>query len=161
MLLEVTRMAKKICWCRQTHHSMATIEVSSDTMCKLQSASTFFCKASILVSSSAFAHIPLKQCRMSLTLPSSPATANSFQDGTRLESHTTGALGLMPETRDEVQQITNDGERDISEPSTEKKQKKKWTDEETQMLADGCNTVSSISFYSTLSSINHSLVGHR
>jgi len=41
-----------------------------------------------------------------------------------------------------MRKIANNGEGTTSEPVTEKKQRKKWTAEETQMLVDGCNTVS-------------------
>jgi hypothetical protein len=40
-----------------------------------------------------------------------------------------------------MRKIANDGDGTMSEPVAEKKQRKKWTSEETQMLVDGCNTV--------------------
>jgi hypothetical protein len=46
----------------------------------------------------------------------------------------------MPEKRGKMRKIDGDGT--ASEPVAEKKQRKKWTTEETQMLVDGCNTVS-------------------
>jgi hypothetical protein len=48
----------------------------------------------------------------------------------------------MPEKRGKMRKIANDGDGTMSEPIAEKKQRKKWTAEETQMLVDGCNTVS-------------------
>ena len=48
----------------------------------------------------------------------------------------------MPEKRGKMRKIATDGDGTVSEPIAEKKQRKKWTVEETQMLVDGCNTVS-------------------
>lgn len=48
----------------------------------------------------------------------------------------------MPEKRGKMRKIAIETmESEMSEPAAEKKQRKKWTAEETQMLVDGCNTV--------------------
>lgn len=90
--------------------------------------------------------MPLKQRRVSLALPSSPrlVPAWSFRDDTGLESHVAETSGLAPEKRGKMRKIANDSDRDDPDlaPSQEKKQRKKWTTEETQMLVDGCNVVS-------------------
>ncbi|KDQ23614.1 hypothetical protein PLEOSDRAFT_1026837, partial [Pleurotus ostreatus PC15] len=42
---------------------------------------------------------------------------------------------LLPEKRGKMRRIA----KSAAGPSSEKKQRKKWTTEETQMLVDGCN----------------------
>jgi len=55
----------------------------------------------------------------------------------------------MPEKRGKMRKISNSGNRDDSDLvlSQEKKQRKKWTTEETQMLVDGCNVVSILNHF--------------
>lgn len=111
-------------------------------VCTPPSTSTFSFKAPFPATSSA-----LKQRRVSLALPSAPrlVPAWSFRDDTGLDSHTVASTSeLVPEKRGKMRKIANDdSEREMSEPvATEKKQRKKWNAEETQMLVDGCNVVS-------------------
>jgi len=63
----------------------------------------------------------------------------------------------MPEKKGKMRKIANDGEGTMSEPIAEKKQRKKWTAEETQMLVDGCNTVSLTSWAKSRPFINRRL----
>lgn len=108
---------------------------------KVPSASTFSFKAPFPASSSSTA---LKQRRVSLALPSSPRVVQawSFRDDTGLDSHVpeTVGSGLMPEKRGKMRKIAT--ATDDDSPLQEKKQRKKWSPEETQMLVDGCNRVS-------------------
>ncbi|KIY47083.1 hypothetical protein FISHEDRAFT_74996 [Fistulina hepatica ATCC 64428] len=74
----------------------------------------------------------LKQRRVSLALPASPAknmAAWDFRDDTGLAS-STSAVGRKSKAR------RVDGE---DEELTEKKPRRRWTDDETQMLVNGCN----------------------
>ena len=80
-------------------------------------------------------------------MPSAPriVPAWSFRDDTGLDAHAVASTSeLGPEKRGKMRKLdTDDGERELSEPvNAEKKQRKKWTAEETQMLVDGCNIVS-------------------
>lgn len=97
-----------------------------------------------------------QQRRVSLALPSSPRVfpAWSFRDDTSLGNV---ATALLPEKKGKMRKIaTEDGEvllgqpssstAGSSQPSMEKKQRKKWTMEETQMLVNGCNKVCSMPF---------------
>ncbi|KZP27868.1 hypothetical protein FIBSPDRAFT_817841 [Athelia psychrophila] len=83
----------------------------------------------------------LKQRRASLAQASAPRLVPvwSFRDDTELAVASTSELG--PEKRGKMRKIaTDDGEHELSEPvNAEKKQRKKWTAEETQQLVDGCN----------------------
>lgn len=47
----------------------------------------------------------------------------------------------MPEKRGKMRKIANDADDDDLSTFQEKRQRKKWTMEETQMLVDGCNAV--------------------
>jgi len=86
----------------------------------------------------------LKQRRVSLALPSSPrlVPACNFRDDTGLTFHTESAS--MPERKGKLRKIADDS---VSQPLEgglviqQKKQRKKWSEEETQMLVTGCNTV--------------------
>ncbi|EGN92622.1 hypothetical protein SERLA73DRAFT_172732 [Serpula lacrymans var. lacrymans S7.3] len=118
-----------------------------DSSCKPPSAHTFSFTAPFPSSSASSSSPPtsssLKQRRVSLALPSSPrlVPAWSFRDDTSLASHVAETSAMMPERKGKMRRIADDGERD--EPRgvviQEKKQRKKWTEEETQMLVDGCN----------------------
>ena len=83
----------------------------------------------------------LKQRRVSLALPSSTRVAWNFRDDTGVESHVpeTGASDLVPEKWRKMRKIAPLGDNEVPH---EKKQRKKWSDEETQMLVTGCNIVS-------------------
>ncbi|KAF4588468.1 hypothetical protein EYR40_010019 [Pleurotus pulmonarius] len=110
----------------------------------------------------------LKPRRVSLALPSSPRlvpdSAWNFRDDTGIDAHRTGHSNpsqgyesdtdvLLPEKRGKMRRIASDGDdftlgsttgasgsaEGAAGPSSEKKQRKKWTTEETQMLVDGCN----------------------
>jgi hypothetical protein len=88
----------------------------------------------------------LKQRRVSLALPSSPrlVPAWNFRDDTGLASHVAETSAVMPERRGKMRKIADDSyPRDKPDGFIiqQKKQRKKWSEEETQMLVDGCNTV--------------------
>ena len=106
--------------------------------CTPPSTSTFSFKAPFPTPSSS---LPLKQRRVSLALPSSPrlVPAWSFRDDTGLDSHIAGTSELTPERKGKMRKL--DMDQDTSDAMSEKRQRKKWTAEETQMLVDGCNTV--------------------
>ncbi|KAJ7572661.1 hypothetical protein C8J56DRAFT_874906 [Mycena floridula] len=72
-----------------------------------------------------------KQRRVSLALPSSPrlVPAWDFRDDTGLGSHVPECL--MPEKRGKMRKIAPEGD-------DEKRPRKKWSEEETKMLVDGC-----------------------
>ncbi|KAH7925000.1 hypothetical protein BV22DRAFT_1065728 [Leucogyrophana mollusca] len=121
----------------------------AESTCKPPSAPTFsftapFPAASSSASSASPNNSALKQRRVSLALPSSPrlVPAWNFRDDTGLASHVAETTGLMPERRGKMRKIADDG--DLEEHDgfiiQQKKQRKKWTEEETQMLVDGCNT---------------------
>ncbi|KAJ4490509.1 hypothetical protein J3R30DRAFT_3422273 [Lentinula aciculospora] len=94
---------------------------------KAPSVETFSFKAPLLPASST-AVGSSKQRRVSLALPSSPrvvpTSAWTFRDDTGLE-----------EKKGKLRKIATDGEEELHE----RKLRKKWTQEETQMLVDGCN----------------------
>ena len=87
----------------------------------------------------------LKQRRVSLALPSSPRVVQawSFRDDTGLEARGSSAAPASPEKKGKMRKISvDDTEIGGSKPrALEKRQRKKWTEEETQMLVNGCNTV--------------------
>ncbi|KAJ3886450.1 hypothetical protein GG344DRAFT_57419 [Lentinula edodes] len=95
---------------------------------KAPSVETFSFKAPLLPASSVAAAGSSKQRRVSLALPSSPrvvpTSAWTFRDDTGLE-----------EKKGKLRKIVTDGD----EESHERKLRKKWSQEETQMLVDGCN----------------------
>lgn len=112
----------------------------STTMSGVPFTSTFSFKAPYPATPS-----PLKQRRVSLALPSAPRIVQpwNFRDDTGLDSHvpeTEAAHQLMPEKRGKMRKIALADEEDV-DPTTEKRQRKKWSAEETQMLVDGCNRV--------------------
>ncbi|TFY67224.1 hypothetical protein EVJ58_g1781 [Rhodofomes roseus] len=87
----------------------------------------------------------LKQRRVSLALPSSPRLfpAFNFRDDTGVGVHSgEPSSGLGPEKKGKMRRIESDHpEEDMVQMTgpSEKKIRKKWTTEETQMLVDGCN----------------------
>ncbi|OSX56666.1 hypothetical protein POSPLADRAFT_1071881 [Postia placenta MAD-698-R-SB12] len=87
----------------------------------------------------------LKQRRVSLATNSSPriVPAWSFRDDTGVGVHSIDSSGLAPEKKGKMRRIESSIDRTDEEgalqPSTEKKPRKKWTMEETQMLVNGCN----------------------
>ncbi|KDQ50602.1 hypothetical protein JAAARDRAFT_186063 [Jaapia argillacea MUCL 33604] len=115
-----------------------------DTTCKPPSTSTFSFTAPFP------AH--LKQRRVSLATPSSPrlVPAWSFRDDTGLGAHAAGSSSAsVPGKKGKMRKIAVDGEWNEDggpdgdgkgDRPKEKRQRKKWTMEETQMLVDGCNT---------------------
>ncbi|GBE87059.1 hypothetical protein SCP_1003060 [Sparassis crispa] len=110
---------------------------------KLPTSSTFSFTAPFPTSqaSSSGASPSLKQRRVSLALPSSPRQfpAWSFRDDTGLGVHTAESV---PEKKGKMRRIDNGADRGEDEPAPlpmEKKQRKKWSMEETQMLVAGCN----------------------
>lgn len=125
--------------------SCEAIAPRGDSNIQVPSTSTFSFKAPFPASSSSFtAASPLKQRRVSLALPSSPRVVQAwnFRDDTDLDSHVpeTEASGLVPAKRGKMRKIAD------GEPFQEKKQRKKWSDEETQMLVAGCNRVSAVNY---------------
>ncbi|KAJ8596438.1 hypothetical protein M405DRAFT_166596 [Rhizopogon salebrosus TDB-379] len=83
--------------------------------------------------------------RVSLTLPSSPrlVQAWNFRDYTGLTSHVTETSAPMPERKGKMRKIADDGDRHETTSSfiiPHKKPCKKWSEEETRMLVEGCNT---------------------
>ncbi|KAI5120239.1 hypothetical protein M0805_007543 [Coniferiporia weirii] len=85
----------------------------------------------------------LKQRRVSLALASSPrlVPAWSFRDDTTIDSHVVSSSPLT-EKKGKMRKVAADeakpGDRTHA-PVPEKRQRKKWTEEETQMLVSGCN----------------------
>lgn len=89
-------------------------------------------------SSSARQDTLLKQRRVSLAFPSSSRVSWNFRDDTGLDSHVTenNSRPLVPEKREKVKKIVPGKDNEVFH---EKKQRKRWTEEETQMLVTGCN----------------------
>lgn len=87
----------------------------------------------------------IKQRRVSLALASSPKVfpAWSFRDDTTIDSHVTTGSTLVPEKKGKMRRIaTEDGTPADKAPLVaEKRQRKKWTEDETNMLVKGCNKV--------------------
>ncbi|KAI6030192.1 hypothetical protein EDC04DRAFT_102613 [Pisolithus marmoratus] len=87
-----------------------------------------------------------KHRRVSLALPSSPrlVPAWSFRDDTGLASHKSSdqQQPTMPERKGKVRKINNNSvdDGDSGLIIQQKKPRKKWTEQETQMLVTGCNT---------------------
>ncbi|THH04136.1 hypothetical protein EW145_g5748 [Phellinidium pouzarii] len=84
-----------------------------------------------------------KQRRVSLALSSSPrlVPAWSFRDDTGLDSHVASGSPLA-EKKGKMRKVAADESKTADRASAllpEKRQRKKWTEEETQMLVSGCN----------------------
>ncbi|KAJ7774136.1 hypothetical protein DFH07DRAFT_937225 [Mycena maculata] len=96
---------------------------------------------------------PQKQRRVSLALPSSPrlVPAWNFRDDTSVPYAPKGKIRRIDVTADDEDEEEHDEEEkdkdkdkahedgDAATPAPEKKVRRKWTPEETQMLVDGCN----------------------
>lgn len=112
----------------------------------LPPSSSFSFTAPFPTTSSANNQATVKQRRVSLALPSSPKIfpAWSFRDDTAVDSHVASSSAPPPEKKGKMRKIAMDNDKpsDKPPPPTEKRQRKKWSEEETQMLVDGCNTVS-------------------
>lgn len=127
----------------------------TSTMAQVPSSCTFSFKAPLTATpSSSSSHI--KQRRVSLALPSAPriVQAWTFRDDTGIHSHvpeTDSTHQLMPEKRGKMRKIAVSDETDIDPLEKEKRQRKKWSTEETKMLVVGCNRVCSLSFLMDLS----------
>ena len=116
------------------------------------STSTFSFKAPLLPSSSSV-HGPatasaLKHRRVSLASQSSPriVQAWSFRDDTGLDSQAASSSTngqLVPEKKGKMRKIDLSQTGDESSRQ-EKKPRKKWSEEETKMLVEGCQTVSNL-----------------
>lgn len=132
--------------------------VDSSSKLSLPSSSTFSFTAPFPILADGQPHP--KQRRVSLALPSSPrlVPAWSFRDDTRLDSHAASASCLAPEKKGKMRKIAADDHPIERVVYTEKRQRKKWTDEETQMLVDGCNVVSAYIYYLT-SKLSYSCSG--
>ncbi|ESK91491.1 meiotically up-regulated 152 protein [Moniliophthora roreri MCA 2997] len=126
-----------------TSVAQSSSPLKNQTKLSLPSSSIFSFKAPLPSSSSSSTSTsgvatPLKQRRVSMALVSSPRvvpeSAWSFRDDTGIEMRVAETC-LMPEKRGKMRKIAMDGD----EESGVKKQRKRWTKEETQMLVDGCN----------------------
>ncbi|KAG2742705.1 hypothetical protein P692DRAFT_20879037 [Suillus brevipes Sb2] len=123
---------------------------SADLSCKPPSTVTFsftapFPAVSSSISSTSSTSSALKQRRVSLALPSSPrlVPAWNFRDDTGLTSHVAETSAPMPERKGKMRKIAGDGDYRESVGAfiiQQKKPRKKWSEEETQMLVEGCNT---------------------
>ncbi|KAI6007071.1 hypothetical protein EDD15DRAFT_2394832 [Pisolithus albus] len=124
----------------------STSTTTTTTTTKPPSAPTFSFTAPLPPSSSSSSS--LKQRRVSLALPSSPrlVPAWNFRDDTGLASHKSSEqpATAMPERKGKVRKINNSVDEHCEPDSgliiQQKKPRKKWTEEETQMLVAGCNT---------------------
>lgn len=84
----------------------------------------------------------LKQRRISMASPNSPRVVPAwhFRDDTTVESHVAETTTLPERKRGKIRKISNQDDDDIAfDVATEKKLRKKWTKEETDMLVKGCN----------------------
>ncbi|EMD35191.1 hypothetical protein CERSUDRAFT_116659 [Gelatoporia subvermispora B] len=123
--------------------TMANVPAPEMSSC-LPSTSTFSFTAPFPTSSTPASSSSLKQRRVSLALPSSPRLfpAWSFRDDTGVGVHSSAdsATGV-PEKKGKMRKIAASSDHTDDDPpfQMEKKQRKKWTQEETQMLVAGCN----------------------
>ena len=96
-------------------------------------------------SESSSSQATIKQRRVSLALPSSPkvCSAWSFRDDTAVDKSVASTSSTpASEKKGKMRRVTADDKPlDKALPQPEKRQRKKWTEEETQMLVTGCNTV--------------------
>ena len=110
----------------------------------------------------------LKQRRVSLALPSTPRVVQpwSFRDDTTIDSHPqpqqqhASSSSTSSEKRGKMRKISpttglDDNDSSLALPVQEKKPRKKWTPEETQMLVDGCQRVCFVSFFFLLCHIHN------
>ena len=122
--------------------STSTQQESSTASMTVPSSSTFSFTAPYPPTSSTGT---IKQRRVSLALASSPKVfpAWSFRDDTTIDSHVTSGSSLVPEKKGKMRRIAaEDGTPADKAPAVaEKRQRKKWTEEETNMLVKGCNKV--------------------
>lgn len=128
-----------------------TMAASAERATQLPSTSTFSFSAPFPLSASTSASSapsPLKQRRVSLALPSSPRLfpAFSFRDDTGVGVHSAAdsSSTTSSEKKGKMRRIESDRpDEDVLQLSgpSEKKMRKKWTTDETQMLVDGCNKV--------------------
>lgn len=93
---------------------------------------------------------PNKQRRVSLALPaSSPRVPWDFRDDTGIagpsnaqeHQNSPSATGSSPKEPPKKTQVRKTEPQDPAAPLPEKKPRKKWSPEETQMLVEGCNRV--------------------
>lgn len=86
----------------------------------------------------------LKQRRVSLALPSSPKVTSpwNFRDDTRIDSSSGTSASKAADKKTKMRRASGTEAADRTAlTGPEKRQRKKWTEEETQMLVNGCNTV--------------------
>jgi hypothetical protein len=125
-------------------------DLEKDKRMGLPPSSTFSFTAPLLPASNSNNQATIKQRRVSLALPSSPKVfpAWSFRDDTAVDSQIASSSATAPEKKGKMRKITMDNDKPVDKapPPTEKRQRKKWTEEETQMLVTGCNTVRSDAF---------------
>ncbi|EJD05156.1 uncharacterized protein FOMMEDRAFT_139688 [Fomitiporia mediterranea MF3/22] len=86
----------------------------------------------------------LKQRRVSLALPNSPrlVPAWSFRDDTTIDAHVASSSQIPQDKKGKMRKASADEQKVADKASVqvpEKRQRKKWTEEETQMLVNGCN----------------------
>lgn len=117
---------------------MTGVEGNSITPGQAPSTETFSFKAPLLPASAS------KQRRVSLALASSPrvvpTSAWSFRDDTGLG--TSNNVQSTTKTKSKIRKLDKDYaaiELVLGEEPESKKLRKKWTQEETQMLVEGCN----------------------
>lgn len=113
------------------------------------SSSTFTFKAPYPPTTPGGSQGASKQRRVSLALPNTPrlVPAWNFRDDTTIDAHVTSSTPLTEKKgkmRRSASTATNPSDNRIGEILVvpEKRQRKKWTEEETQMLVNGCNIVS-------------------
>ena len=99
----------------------------------------------------------LKHRRVSLASQSSPRVVQawSFRDDTGLDSQAASSSThgqLLPEKKGKMRKIDLSQVGDDS-ARLEKKPRKKWSEEETMMLVEGCQTVSTYEYQSVSSRI--------
>lgn len=89
----------------------------------------------------------LKQRRISLALPSSPKVTDawSFRDDTGIDASASASSSPLAGRKGKMRRASAVEEAKLADRAAiavpEKRQRKKWTEEETQMLVDGCNIV--------------------
>jgi hypothetical protein len=100
----------------------------------------------------------LKHRRVSLVSQSSPRVVQawSFRDDTGLDSQAASSSTngqLVPEKKGKMRKIDLSQTGDDSSRQ-EKKPRKKWSEEETKMLVEGCQTVSNLQYQVGVNSFN-------
>lgn len=119
------------------------------------SSSTFTFAAPYPPTTTGASQATLKQRRVSLALPNSPrlVPAWNFRDDTTIDAHVASGSPLAPEKKGKMRKTLSDEQKAadrLAVAMPEKRQRKKWTEEETQMLVSGCNIVRLIALCSCI-----------